>query len=75
MDRFGRKDSAMPSTPGTPSSLGGRSERNPSRDSIFDVGSSSTLPRGKNLNLDDKFTLYHGSDFKNFKDIWKNFEF
>lgn len=48
-ERFGRKDSAMSSAPGTPNSFGGRSST-PSRESIFEMGSSNTLPRGKNQN-------------------------
>ncbi|XP_015108820.1 uncharacterized protein LOC107035762 [Diachasma alloeum] len=43
-DRFGRKDSAMSSNPGTPNSLG---RSTPSRESMFDAGSSNTLPRDK----------------------------
>ncbi|CAG5104080.1 Protein of unknown function [Cotesia congregata] len=42
-DRFGRKDSAMSSNPGTPTSLGARTT--PSHESIFELGSSNTLPR------------------------------
>ncbi|XP_011307582.1 serine/arginine repetitive matrix protein 2 [Fopius arisanus] len=44
-DRFGRKDSAMSSNPATPNSLG---RSTPSRESMFDAGSSNTLPRDKN---------------------------
>ncbi|XP_008557009.1 uncharacterized protein LOC103577913 [Microplitis demolitor] len=44
-DRFARKDSAMSSNPGTPNSLGARTT--PSRESIFELGSSNTLPRDK----------------------------
>ncbi|XP_044579242.1 uncharacterized protein LOC123261614 isoform X2 [Cotesia glomerata] len=44
-DRFGRKDSAMSSNPGTPTSLGARTT--PSHESIFELGSSNTLPRDK----------------------------
>ncbi|XP_044019296.1 uncharacterized protein LOC122859676 [Aphidius gifuensis] len=62
-DRFGRKDSALSSTSATQSSLGGRSERNPSRESIFDVGSSNTLPRDDQRDEDDSLTTKdHGTN-------------
>lgn len=56
-DRFGRKDSAMSSAPGTPNSLGPRST--PSRESVFEMGSSNTLPRGKHRYCS---TIYRGTD-------------
>ncbi|XP_063987615.1 uncharacterized protein Nuak isoform X2 [Diachasmimorpha longicaudata] len=48
-ERFGRKDSAMSSNPGTPNSLG---RSTPSRESMFDAGSSNTLPRDKSDDTD-----------------------
>ncbi|XP_043279982.1 serine/arginine repetitive matrix protein 2 isoform X2 [Venturia canescens] len=44
-DCFGKRDSAVPSNSGTPSSPGTRST--PSRESIFEMGSSNTLPRDR----------------------------
>ncbi|XP_074111330.1 nuak family kinase 1 isoform X2 [Cotesia typhae] len=49
-DRFGRKDSAMSSNPGTPTSLGARTT--PSHESIFELGSSNTLPRDKSYEVE-----------------------